>query len=180
MLIPLFILSLFSIFSGYLFKDMFIGIGTTFWNNSIFISTKSKLVSDCEFLPNYIKILPLIFSFLGISLILFFNLFSVNFIFKTRVYYYVYSFLNNKWYFDRFFNYYINSFIIRWSLLFFLKEVDKGFVELLAPKGLVFLSYVITKELKQVYYGRYYIYISFIILSGFLILGYFYLHVKFV
>jgi hypothetical protein len=65
-------------------------------------------------------------------------------------------------------------------LLFFLKEIDKGFVELLAPKGLVFLSYIITKELKQIYYGRYYIYISFIILSIFLILGYFYLHVKFI
>jgi NADH-ubiquinone oxidoreductase chain 5 len=96
-LIPLFILSIFSIFSGYLFKDMFIGLGTTFWNNAIFVSTKSKLVSDCEFLPNYIKIFPLIFSFLGIFFILFFNLFSVKFIFKTRIYYYVYSFFNNKW-----------------------------------------------------------------------------------
>jgi hypothetical protein len=33
--VPLFLLSLFSIFVGYLSKDLFIGFGTDFWGSAI-------------------------------------------------------------------------------------------------------------------------------------------------
>lgn len=63
--IPLFILAFFSIFSGYLFKDLFIGFGSTFFDYSIFILPSNLKIVDAEFLPGYIKVIPLIFSFAG-------------------------------------------------------------------------------------------------------------------
>ena len=38
MLMPLFILIYFSILSGFFLQDMFVGIGTDFWQNSLFVS----------------------------------------------------------------------------------------------------------------------------------------------
>ena len=63
--IPLIILSFFSIFSGYLFKDLFIGLGSNFFGGSIFIYPDNLKICFAEFLPFYIKLVPLVFSFVG-------------------------------------------------------------------------------------------------------------------
>jgi NADH-ubiquinone oxidoreductase chain 5 len=47
MAVPLFILSLGSIFSGYILKDMFIGVGSTFFGTSIF--TQEVYIIEAEF-----------------------------------------------------------------------------------------------------------------------------------
>ncbi len=64
--IPLVLLAFLSIFSGFLFKDFFIGLGTNFWGSSIFVLPYNYYCSDIEFLDIFIKIMPLIFSMLGI------------------------------------------------------------------------------------------------------------------
>jgi NADH-ubiquinone oxidoreductase chain 5 len=64
--VPLFILSLFSIFVGFLTKDLFIGFGTNFWNNSIFILPNNYFLLDIEFISFFYKILPLILTFFGV------------------------------------------------------------------------------------------------------------------
>ena len=51
MVIPLIILAFGSIFIGYLTKDMFIGLGTPFWNNAIFIKPENLNIVDAEFTP---------------------------------------------------------------------------------------------------------------------------------
>jgi len=61
----LFFLSFLSISSGFLFKDIFLGVGSNFFDYSIFISPSNLKIYDAEFLPFYIKILPLVFSCLG-------------------------------------------------------------------------------------------------------------------
>ena len=65
MAIPLFILCIGSIFVGYLTKDLFIGLGTPFWNNAIFIAPENLTMIDAEFIPTYIKWLPVIVSLFG-------------------------------------------------------------------------------------------------------------------
>ena len=54
MAIALMVLSLGSIFFGYLAKDFFVGLGTDFWNHSIFILDQNNNQLDAEFfgLPN--------------------------------------------------------------------------------------------------------------------------------
>jgi NADH-ubiquinone oxidoreductase chain 5 len=66
MYFSLFILSVGSVFSGFLLKDAFVGVGSKFWGNSIFIRDNNYSSLDYEFIPFFFKNLPLMFSFLGI------------------------------------------------------------------------------------------------------------------
>ena len=62
--LPLIILAIFSIFFGYLTKDVFIGLGTSFFiDNSIFIHPSHEIMLDTEFaVPTLFKLLPLFFT----------------------------------------------------------------------------------------------------------------------
>lgn len=61
-LIPLFILSLFSIFFGYFGKEIFIGEGSSFWQNSLFFNNNN--IIDLIYLDNYINMRSVIIDFL--------------------------------------------------------------------------------------------------------------------
>ena len=65
MYFPLIFLLFGSIFFGFFFKDMFIGLGTSFWGNSLFTLPLNSFSIEGEFLPTYIKLLPNIFVFGG-------------------------------------------------------------------------------------------------------------------
>src|ERR1700709_2620423 len=64
MTIPLVILALFSIFFGFITKDIFIGLGSSFFiDNSLFIHPIHEIMIDTEFaVPTLFKLLPLIFT----------------------------------------------------------------------------------------------------------------------
>jgi NADH-ubiquinone oxidoreductase chain 5 len=64
MSLPLVILALFSIFFGYLTKDIFIGLGSGFFvDNSLYIHPSHEIMLDTEFaVPIVFKLLPLIFT----------------------------------------------------------------------------------------------------------------------
>src|SRR3978361_2335147 len=64
MSLPLIILAVFSIFVGYVTKDIFIGLGSNFFSdNSLFIHPSHEIMLDTEFaVPTIFKILPLIFT----------------------------------------------------------------------------------------------------------------------
>jgi NADH-ubiquinone oxidoreductase chain 5 len=64
MSLPLMILAVFSIFFGYITKDMFIGLGSDFFaDNSIFIHPSHEIMINTEFaVPSLFKLLPLIFT----------------------------------------------------------------------------------------------------------------------
>jgi len=65
MMIPLIILGFGSIFVGYLFKDLVIGIGTTGLGNSIYVSGEHITLINAEFLSPITKQIPVILSILG-------------------------------------------------------------------------------------------------------------------
>ena len=73
MAFSLFILSLGSLFSGFCLFDFFIGCGSVFWGNSIFILSKHSLHLDPEYASFLFKNLPLVFSLLSIFFALSFN-----------------------------------------------------------------------------------------------------------
>jgi NADH-ubiquinone oxidoreductase chain 5 len=69
-ILPMLILALFSIFFGYIFSDLFVGIGTDFisgFNSSaLFIHPDNITLVEAEFsLPVLIKLVPTIFSITG-------------------------------------------------------------------------------------------------------------------
>ena len=150
--LPLGILALGSIFVGYLSKDLFIGLGTNFWNNSIFIHPTHNYTIDAEFLYPFFKLLPVILSFCGLFSALYLYLFQFKFLYdlKTSSYGLVfYNFLNRKWFFDKLYTELVNQHVLNVGYTFTYKMYDKGLFELCGPYGFIsffsFLSQFIIK-----------------------------------
>ena len=76
---PLFLLAFGSIFVGYLAKDMMIGMGTQFWGNALFMGPDHGLLVESEYIPQAIKYIPILFSFLGFLFALNLNLLGASF-----------------------------------------------------------------------------------------------------
>ena len=167
MCISLFILSLGSIFIGFITKDMFIGLGSNFWNTAIFNLNTNIISLNGEFMPYHIKLLPLYFSFLGSFFIYFnnylfmqYNFFKINLSFKN-----LYTFLIKKWYFDIIYNKFIVLNIL--SLGFFsFKEIDRGFIEIFGPLGLVRLFKVIINKVNIIQSSFVYHYVFLIVIGA--------------
>ena len=71
-IIPLLILAIFSIFFGFIFSDLFVGIGSDFFANSIFTHPNNIAIVEAEFSLNpIIKLLPAILSLFGAALAIF-------------------------------------------------------------------------------------------------------------
>ena len=137
---PLIILAVFSIFFGYITKDIFIGLGSGFFaDNALFIHPSHEIMLDTEFgVPTLFKLLPLVFTILlsVISIILSENVPSVLSKFKlTRIGYNIFSFFNQRFLIELFYNNYITNFILKLGGQT-TKVIDKGSVELLGPFGL--------------------------------------------
>ena len=156
MAIPLFILCIGSIFIGYLTKDLFIGLGTPFWNNAIFISPQNLTMIDAEFIPTHIKWLPVIVSLSGatLSMIAFHSFKDFLFIACTKpLGRNVYIFLNRRWLFDRLQNDLIGSVVLKLGYNTTYKLVDKGIIEVLGPRGLSFLAMTFSKQVSSLQSG---------------------------
>jgi NADH-ubiquinone oxidoreductase chain 5 len=149
-IIPLFILSLFSIFFGYIFSDLFVGVGSDFFGNSLLIHPNKINIIEAEFsLPIIIKLLPAIISLLGalLAILLYHNnsniIINLTDISLGRK---IYTFLNGKYLFDVIYNHYIISAGLKISYII-SKFVDRGVIELLGPYG---LSILLTKTGKNI------------------------------
>jgi NADH-ubiquinone oxidoreductase chain 5 len=138
-IIPLLILALFSIFFGYIFSDLFVGVGSDFFGNSLFIHPNNISIIEAEFsLPILIKLLPLIISLVGaISAILLYHK-TPEFLIgltETSLGKNIYTFLNGKYFFDIIYNYYIIGFGFKLSYNI-SKILDRGVIELIGPYGI--------------------------------------------
>ncbi len=138
--VPLIVLAIFSIFFGYLTKDIFIGLGTNFFSdNSLFIHPNHEIMLDTEFaVPILFKLLPFILTVLLslISIILseFFPKLLINLKF-SKLGYNIFSFFNQRFFIELIYNKYIIEFIFKLGGQT-TKILDKGSIELLGPYGL--------------------------------------------
>jgi NADH-ubiquinone oxidoreductase chain 5 len=138
-IIPLFILSLFSIFFGYIFADLFVGVGSDFFGNSLFIHPNNVALIEAEFsLPIIIKLLPVIFTLIGVSLAILLYHKNPEFIIsltETSLGRKIYTFLNGKYFFDVIYNHYLiaGGLNLGYSIS---KILDRGVIELIGPYGL--------------------------------------------
>lgn len=138
--IPLIILAVFSIFFGFLTKDIFIGLGTGFFSdNSLFIHPNHEILLDTEFaVPVLFKLLPLFFTISLSILSILFSEFTpnllINFKYST-IGYNIFSFFNQRFYIELIYNKYIVENILTLGGQT-TKSLDKGSVEYLGPYGL--------------------------------------------
>lgn len=137
MTVPLALLCFFSLFSGFIFKDLFIGFGTDFWSNVLFVSDYSGGLVESEFLDVSFKLIPLritFFAFFAAILIFSFNYyFSIfkKYFFRTAVIY----FFSKKWHFDSIYNNFIALPFYSFSLYSVFREFDRGIIELFGSYG---------------------------------------------
>nr|YP_009734555.1 NADH dehydrogenase subunit 5 [Microzoanthus occultus]QIB71110.1 NADH dehydrogenase subunit 5 [Microzoanthus occultus] len=119
---PLFFLALGSIFVGYLTKECL------WW----YQATLPTIV------PLSIKLLPVLFSFLGAAsaLVLFYAFFGKLLILTHGAFHASYTFLQTAWQFNYIINFYIVLRIWNYGHLITYRAIDKGSLELVGPSGL--------------------------------------------
>ena len=177
MYISLFFLCLNSIFFGYFFKDVFVGLGTDVWQNSFNYYSKNILFLESEFLPFYIKNIPFFFSLLGSFLVFFFYNYSFFFkyLFSNFKLFYIqsYSFFSYKWYIDVFYNKIIINYFFNISFNY-LKYIDRGFIEIIGPLGFVRFFNFFFNKLNYLHTGFLYNYFFLFILFSIFVLLFFF------
>lgn len=168
MALPLILLVFGSIFFGYIFKDLMIGLGSDFWGNAIFVLPSHINIIDAEFIPTLIKFIPFFFTIFA----LFFGFF-IYFSNEISLYFYdliayklnrsIYTFFNKKWFFDRFYNSFINQTILKISFNIAYKNIDKGIIEYFGPQGLYTSFYRIGTSIMKLQNGSLISYAIFIV-----------------
>jgi len=138
-IIPLFLLALFSIFFGFIFSDLFVGMASDFFSNAIFIKPNNISLIEAEFsLPLIIKLLPALLSLFGASLALFLYHKSPTFIIDLTdnlIGQKIYTFFNGKYFFDIIYNNYIINKGLELGYTI-SKVLDRGIIEMVGPHGL--------------------------------------------
>jgi NADH-ubiquinone oxidoreductase chain 5 len=138
-IIPLFLLALFSIFFGFIFSDLFVGMASDFFSNAMFIKPNNISLIEAEFsLPLIIKLLPALLSLFGASLAIFLYHKSPTFIIDLTdnlIGKKFYAFFNGKYFFDIIYNNYISNKGLELGYTI-SKVLDRGIIEMVGPNGL--------------------------------------------
>jgi len=140
MSLPLIILAIFSIFFGYISKDIFTGLASGFFaDNSIFIHPIREIMLNTEFaVPTLFKLLPLLFTILLSAIAIVLSEFIPKTIIKFKLSimgYNIFSFFSQRFFIELLYNKYITGLILKLGGQT-TKILDKGSVELLGPFGL--------------------------------------------
>jgi len=140
MSLPLMILAVFSIFFGFITKDMFLGLGSGFFSdNALFIHPSHEIMLDTEFgVPTLFKLLPLVFtiSLSIIAIVLSEYLSTILIYFKfSRIGYNIFGFFNQRFLIELFYNRFITGIVLKLGGQT-TKVIDKGSIEYLGPYGL--------------------------------------------
>jgi NADH-ubiquinone oxidoreductase chain 5 len=155
--LPLVILAIFSVYFGFITKDIFIGVGSGFFaDNSIFIHPTREILIDTEFsVPTIFKLLPFFLTvfFSGIAII--YPEFMPNSItnFKlSSIGYYIFGFFNQRFLIEFFYNKYIVNLVLALGGQT-TKVLDKGSIEWIGPYGMNLTLVRISKTISSLSKG---------------------------
>ena len=159
MLIPLFFLCFGSIFAGFILKDAFIGLGTPFFENSIFVLL-CPTVLEAEFLNTFLKSLPLILTILGFTLSLW-SVYGGSFELNKAAYRLkmlenprrIYIFLSRKWHFEQVINQNIINSLMLFGYGVTFQNLDKTNIEKFGPLGLSLLTVQFSQKSAKIHTG---------------------------
>jgi len=155
--LPLVVLAIFSIYFGYLTKDIYIGLGSGFFvDNSIFIHPMHEILINTEFgVPTLFKLIPFILTVLFSILAVIYPEFMGNVItnFKlSKLGYYIFGFFNQRFLIEFFYNNYIVNIVLNIGGKT-TKILDKGSVEWIGPYGIWSILNKISKNISIVSKG---------------------------
>ncbi len=166
--LPLFILSIFSIFVGYFTKDMAVGLGSTFWGNSLNIIFENNNLIEAEFLPFVIKILPIVSATLGLILACYIYTCLtkyLNNLIDNNLFRNIYLFLNKKWFMDKLYSEVIYQKILFISYNPLYAVFDKGIYNILGPRLLNDILEKLSKNTAEIQTGFFYHYALIFLIS---------------
>jgi proton-translocating NADH-quinone oxidoreductase chain L len=168
--VALITLAIASIFSGFLCRDFFIGSGTQFWGTSIIMNQTHPAITDFEFIPTTIKLIPLLCILIGGIIFYVLKLYG-NILTENKLFNSIYAFFSNKWYIDQIYNYFLVK-----PLLFFGQKVtfdiiDRGFLESFGPYGLVKIFSIFLKKYYNAHSGNIHAYLFIFILGIVIVIG---------
>ena len=162
MLIPLLILSIGSILTGFIFKEVFIGDDSSnFWQSSIFFLNEIKHTQ----LPLWLLIVTPVLVILSIPISYFYFIKDKKILEsfkKTNMP--LYNFLLNKWYVDEIYDFLIVNPIKRLGLIFWQKG-DVGTIDKFGPDGISKIIKFISNKAVKFQSGYIYDY-AFVMLIG--------------
>jgi NADH-ubiquinone oxidoreductase chain 5 len=166
MSLPLVILGFGSIFVGWFFKDMIIGPGTPFFNNSIFVLPHNVNIFEAEFLDPSIKFIPVIFSLCGAGFGFLVYQFSLHVNWTSPAHSgatvglvkNLYTFFNSKWFFDFVYNSFIVKPVFLWGHSTSYKILDRGLIEFFGPTGISLLISKLSSWVSSLHSGYIYHY----------------------
>ena len=153
MSLPLILLAIFSIFFGFICKDIFIGLGTGFFSdNSIFIHPNHESIIETEFaVPLFYKLLPLfgtiLFSFVSLYVSEWYYNILIYFKF-SRIGYNIFGFFNQRFLIELFYNKYITNIVLVLGG-HTTKVIDKGSIEYIGPYGLEYALTYFSKNISR-------------------------------
>lgn len=188
MALPLMILACGSVFLGYCGKDMIIGIGTTFWGNSIMILNETSNILESEWIPQSVKLLPFFLTILGIAVAFFLNysfethkiedknvsdntvkiaipLLTAYRFQNSKIARQLVWLLNKRWFFDKVYNDIFAQKSMAFGYQISFKTLDKGVFEFLGFQSLVAFFVKATREATYLQSGLIYHYAFVMLLS---------------
>jgi NADH-ubiquinone oxidoreductase chain 5 len=174
--LPLYALAILSIVAGFLTKEIFIGLGTNYWNNAIFSLPAHTLSIEAEFIPLYIKWLPFCVSIIcATSSFYLYSYSSTNMVllYKTTSGFLSYLFLNKKFFFDKLQNELLCIQLLRLGYQATYKLIDKGLIEVVGPAGNTKIFFTIAHNSKKIQSGflNHYAFLVFLGLMLFIFLS---------
>jgi proton-translocating NADH-quinone oxidoreductase chain L len=169
MILPLMFLAFGSIFWGFFSKDLFVGVGTSFFLTSISINFENLVLLEAEFAPTLLKNIPFILTIFGAILsflLINCSATSKNVIFGYKIgafYRTLYNFLIKKWHFDQIGNELVIHRIMNFGYRVSFQTLDKGSIEVFGAFGSSLKLWNLSKSISQIHSGMIFHY-SFIML----------------
>ena len=178
MLFPLFILSIFTIFSGVYFVDYFMYHDYQYlWQSSIYLSENNHVIESIHYVPKWVKYSPLVMMVIGLfTAIIFYILYPKIPKFLSSRFNLLYKFLLNKWYFDEIYEFIFVRNISRIGN-FLSNFGDKRIIDGLGPDGISLRVMDIAKQISRVQTGYIYHYAFAMLIGLMLFITYFFIRV---
>lgn len=160
------LLSILSIYGGYILSDCFLSFANCIWGNSIFNKQLFTNEISIEYLPRFISFLPLIVSLIGSLLVILFYS-SKNLYLKLSLNSNILSlsyFFFEGCYFNKIYNKYIVKPLMGFAYITY-KGIDKGFLSVWGPTRIEDFVLYLGKLIIRFHTGLLYHYVCWIVLG---------------
>ncbi|MEC7438501.1 MAG: NADH-quinone oxidoreductase subunit L, partial [Pseudomonadota bacterium] len=137
MTLPLFVLSLGAIFSGWLGYELFVGHDMArFWGDSILILPEHPAMENAHHVPTWVKLFPIVLAASGVVLaVLCYGVFTGLPARVARLFSPIHALFFNKWYFDELYDRLFVRPAVRFGA-FLWQRGDRDTIDGLGPDGL--------------------------------------------